>query len=59
VRVVAVCGQSSLAADRARAAGIERIFALTDLEPDPEICMAQAGPLLTSIAGEVARAYLQ
>ena len=56
--VVAVCGRSSLAADRARAAGIERVFALTDLEPDPEVCMAQAGPLLTSLAGEVARAYL-
>ena len=59
VRVVAVCGQSSLAADRASAAGIERVFALTDLEPDPEVCMAQAGPLLTSLAGEVARAYLR
>ena len=59
VRVVAVCGRSSLAADRTRAAGIERVFALTDLEPDPEICMAQAGPLLTALAGEVARAYLR
>ena len=59
VPVVAVCGRSSLAADRARAAGIERVFALSDLEPDPEVCMAKAGPLLTSLAGEVARAYLQ
>jgi glycerate 2-kinase len=59
VRVVAVCGRSSLAADRTRAAGIEQVFALTDLEPDPEICMAQAGPLLTALAGEVARAYLR
>lgn len=59
VRVVAVCGQSSLAVDQTRAAGIERVFALTDLEPDPEVCMAQAGPLLTSLAGEVAHAYLK
>jgi glycerate kinase len=59
VPVVAVCGRSSLAADRTRAAGIERVFALTDLEPDPEVCMAQAGPLLTALAGEVARAYLR
>jgi len=59
VRVVAVCGRSSLATDRARAAGIERVFVLTDLEPDPEICMTQAGPLLTALAGEVARAYLR
>ena len=59
MRVVAVCGRSSLATDRARAAGIERVFVLTDLEPDPEICMTQAGPLLTALAGEVARAYLR
>jgi glycerate kinase len=59
VRVVAVCGRSDLAADRAREAGIERVFALTDLEPDPEVCMAKAGPLLTSLAGDVARAYLR
>lgn len=59
VRVVAVCGQSDLAAHRARLAGIDRVFALTDLEPDPEVCIAQAGPLLTSLAGNVARAYLR
>ena len=59
VRLVAVCGRSSLAADRARAAGIERVFALTDLESDPEVCMTQAGPLLESLAGDVARAYLR
>lgn len=58
VPVVAVCGRSSLAAERARAAGIQQVFALTDLEPDPEVCMAQAGPLLTALAGDVARAYL-
>jgi glycerate kinase len=58
VPVVAICGRSSLDADRLRAAGIERVFALTDLEPDPEVCMAQASPLLTSLAGEVARVYL-
>lgn len=57
-RVVVVCGRSALSADRASAAGIERVFALTDLEPNPEICMAQAGPLLTTLAGEVARACL-
>ena len=59
VRVVAVCGRSELAADRARVAGIDQVFALTDLEPDPELCMAHAGPLLTSLAGDVARACLR
>ena len=59
VPVVAVCGRFTLAADRAQGAGIERVFALTDLEADPEVCMVQAGPLLTSLAGDVARAYLE
>jgi glycerate kinase len=59
VRVVAVCGQSRLTADRANSVGIERVFALTDLDPNPEACMAQAGPLLTALAADVARAYLR
>jgi len=42
MRVVAVCGGSELAADRARVAGIDQVFTLTDLE----LCMAHAGPLL-------------
>lgn len=58
VTVVAVCGQSRLTAHRTSAAGIERVFALTDLEPNPEACMANAGPLLIALAADVARAYL-
>lgn len=57
--VVVVCGRSDLTADRVRSAGIERVFALTDLEPNPEVCMAKAGPLLTALAGDVARACLR
>ena len=59
VPVVAVCGRSTLAADRAREAGIERVFALTDLEPDPDVCMMQAGSLLTLLARDVAHAFLR
>jgi len=59
VPVVAVCGRSRLTADRARAAGIERVFALTDLEPELQTCMLQARPLLTALAGEVASVYLR
>ncbi|MFH8366823.1 glycerate kinase [Streptomyces sp. NPDC018031] len=53
-RVLAVCGR--LAIDRAalNAAGIERAYALTDLEPDPERCMAEAGPLLERTAARLA-----
>jgi glycerate 2-kinase len=59
VPVVAVCGRSRLTADRTSAAGIERVFALTDLEPNPQTCMVQALPLLTALAGDVARVYLR
>ena len=58
VPVVAVCGHSALSADRLAPTGIEEVFALTDLEPDLAICIARAKPLLTSLAGDVARARL-
>ena len=35
-------------------AGIEEAYALTDLEPDPERCMAEAGPLLERLAARIA-----
>jgi len=59
VPVVAVCGQTRLTAHRAGAAGIQRVFALTDLEPNPKTCMANARPLLISLAADVARTYLR
>lgn len=58
VPVVAVCGRSRLTTARTSAAGIERVFALTDLQPDPKVCMAKAKPLLVDLAGAVARSYL-
>ncbi|WNV76872.1 glycerate kinase [Geodermatophilus sp. DSM 44513] len=48
--VVAVCGRRDLADDALRSAGIDAAHALTDLEPDPERCMAQAAPLLERLA---------
>ena len=59
VPVVAMCGQSALAAELAVAAGIRQVFALTDLEPNPETCKVRAGPLLRELAGSVARSCLQ
>ncbi|WP_062443394.1 glycerate kinase [Herbidospora daliensis] len=58
VPVVAVCGRRSVAADDLRKAGIEAAYALTDLEPDPEICMAQAGPLLERLVAGSVKAHL-
>ncbi|GAB3256665.1 glycerate kinase [Arthrobacter pigmenti] len=44
--VVAVCGRSGLETDQLEAAGFCRTYALTDLEPDLQRCMGDAGPLL-------------
>ncbi|MFP8884065.1 glycerate kinase [Streptomyces mangrovi] len=52
--VVAVCGRLAIGEDELRAAGIEAAYALTDLEPDPAVCMAQAGPLLERAAERLA-----
>ena len=57
VPVVAVCGRSLLSAEQAAASGIERVYALTDLEPDPAVCMRDAGRLLTDLAEQVGREH--
>lgn len=54
VPVVAVCGRRALGEAELKAAGIEAAYALTDLEPDPERCMAEAGPLLERLAARLA-----
>ncbi|MBB6344085.1 glycerate kinase [Nonomuraea muscovyensis] len=54
VPVVAVCGRRTLTDAELKAAGIEAAYALTDLEPDPARCMADAGPLLERLAARLA-----
>ncbi|MGA5560532.1 glycerate kinase [Streptomyces platensis] len=56
--VVAVCGRLQLPQEALTAAGIRRAYALTDLEPDPARCMAEAGPLLERAAERLARDFL-
>lgn len=58
VPVVAVCGRVLLAPERAHELGIHRVYALTDLEADPSVCMRDAGPLLERLAGILARQEL-
>ncbi|MEV6566754.1 glycerate kinase [Streptomyces kronopolitis] len=58
VDVAAVCGRLRLPPEDLRAAGILRAYALTDLEPDPARCMAEAGPLLERAAERLARDFL-
>ncbi|MFC4007659.1 glycerate kinase [Nonomuraea purpurea] len=58
VPVVAVCGRRTLGDAELRAAGIRAAYALSDLEPDPARCMAEAGPLLERLAARVAAEQL-
>lgn len=54
VPVVAVCGRSTLTATEAAAAGLDGVYALTDVDPDVERCIADAGPLLEALAPRLA-----
>ncbi|PWI41491.1 glycerate kinase [Streptomyces sp. ICBB 8177] len=58
VDVVAVCGRLALPPEALGGAGIRRAYALTELEPDPARCMAEAGALLERQAERLARDFL-
>jgi glycerate 2-kinase len=58
VPVVAVAGRSQLTSADLAPTGILAAYALTDLEPDPDRCMREAGPLLEVLAQRVARDWL-
>ena len=55
IPVVAVAGRSTLTAAELAAAGIAAVYPLSDLEPDPERCRAEAGPLLRRVGQMIAR----
>ncbi|MFC3981272.1 glycerate kinase [Streptosporangium jomthongense] len=58
VPVVAVCGRCDLGEEELNAAGITAAYPLTAVEPDPAVCLAEAGPLLERLAETVARERL-
>ncbi len=58
VPVVAVCGRRTIEDERLHAAGISAAYALTDIEPDVERCVADAGPLLERLARTIAATHL-
>ncbi|RII09296.1 Glycerate kinase [Streptomyces sp. YIM 130001] len=58
VDVVAVCGRLALPAEALGAAGIRRAYALTDLEPDVQRCIDEAGTILEDLAERIARDFL-
>lgn len=55
---IAVSGRCQLSSVDLAAAGISAAYALTDLEPDPGRCMAEAAPLLRRLARRLAADYL-
>jgi glycerate 2-kinase len=58
VPVVAVAGRCTLSPDELRAAGISAAYAVTDIEPDLDRCMANAGPLVERLAERIAADWL-
>ena len=58
IPVVAVAGRCTLSADQLRAAGIDRAYVLTDIEPDLERCVADAGALVERLAERIAADWL-
>jgi glycerate kinase len=54
VPTVAVCGRTTLSPESAAAAGLRAVHALTDVEPDVARCIAEAGPLLETLAARLA-----
>ncbi|RDG39378.1 glycerate kinase [Streptomyces corynorhini] len=58
IEVIAVCGRLSLPPEALGRAGIRRAYPLSGLEPDPAVCIAEAGPLLERLAADIARDFL-
>ena len=58
-RVVAVAGRCTVDAARLRAHGVDAVYSLTDLEPDPVRSMAHAAGLLETTAERIAADWLR
>ncbi len=58
IPVVAVAGQSLLAPEQLRQAGIRVVYTLTELTDDHDEQFIRPGPLLTTIGRRIAREYL-
>ncbi|MEV6415874.1 glycerate kinase [Kribbella sp. NPDC051718] len=54
VPVVAVCGVNTLDGEQLREAGVGKAYALTDLEPDVQRCIADPAPLLRLLGEQIA-----
>ena len=56
--MLAVCGRLTISRRELHAAGIQRAYPLTDIEPDLDRCIAEAGPLLETLATRLAADHL-
>lgn len=57
--VYAVCGRTTLSAEAIADAGFAGARALSELEPDPQRSMAEAGPLLEQLAEDLVRSIVE
>ena len=58
VPVVAVAGRCTLSADELSAAGISAVYTVADIEPDQDLRMTNAGPLVEGLAERIAADWL-
>ncbi len=58
IRVVAVCGRNTLSLNRLQRFGIDAVYALTDMEPDLQVCMTQGDKILARLAERIAIEHL-
>lgn len=57
--VIAVAGRRSLTGEQLRRARIQAAYALSDIEPDIDRCIRQAGPLLEQLTVAIADEWLR
>ena len=55
IPVIAVCGRTTLEPHEAHLAGLQRIYPLTELEPDPTVSITRAGWLLEQLGHQIGR----
>jgi glycerate kinase len=53
IPVVAVCGRTTLSPAQLQSAGIDRVYALSDLEPDVARSIQEAAPLLEELGARI------
>ncbi|MGZ0149518.1 glycerate kinase [Kribbella sp. WER1] len=58
VHVVAVCGVNKLATEQLREIGVTAAYALTDVDPDVQRCIAEPRPLLEELGERIAVEHL-